>query len=149
MKAREIMTENPDVVTPEDRLQEAAQLMRDRNIGIVPVVADRGEMRLTGLVTDRDITVRHVAEGHDSSDCKVQEAMSGDDIHSVSPDDDSNQVMQLMRRHQIRRVPVIENDRLVGIIAQADIAVEAGQQGQDEEVGDTVEAISEPAKPAR
>lgn len=145
MLAREIMTKNPECVTPQDDLARAARIMRDRDVGIVPVVEGNDGKRLIGVVTDRDIAMRHVAEGH-GPDCRVEEAMSRKDLAIVGPDDDVDNVMRQMRQHQVRRVPVVEDGRLVGIISQADLAVD---YSQDSEVGRTVERISEPAQPRR
>ena len=145
MKARDIMTTNPDVVTPNDSISRAAQIMRDSDVGIVPVVDADGGRRLRGVITDRDIAVRHVAEQH-QRDCTVEHHMSTR-VSTVSPDDDAEKVMNLMRSEQVRRIPVVENgDQLLGIIAQADIAtdIKSGEQ-----VARTVEGISQPAHPSR
>jgi CBS domain-containing protein len=139
MKARDIMTANPQVVTASDSISRAAEIMRDTDVGIVPVVEDSGSMRLAGVVTDRDIAVRIVAEGRDGN-VNVREIMSSG-LATVRPDDDLNRVTELMKREQVRRVPVVEGDRLVGIIAQADVAREGGS---DRKTGDVVEKISEP-----
>lgn len=139
-KARDIMTANPQVVTPNDSVTRAAEIMRDSDVGAVPVVEDQSSMRLTGLVTDRDIAVRVVAEGRNSSDVSTRDVMSSG-ITSVRPDDDLNQVMELMKSERVRRIPVCEGDRLVGIIAQADVATEGAS---DRKTGDVVEKISEP-----
>lgn len=141
MLAREIMTDEVECVTPQDDLTRAARIMRDLDVGIVPVVEDNDGMRLIGVVTDRDLAMRHVAEGH-GPDCKVEEAMSREDLVVASPDDDVDTVMRRMRERQVRRVPVVEDGRLVGIIAQADLALD---HPDDAEVGRTVERISEPA----
>ena len=141
MKARDVMTSNPECVTRDDKLSSAARIMRDVDTGFVPVVESRDSMRVAGVITDRDIAVRHVADGH-SEECTVGDHMSAS-TRSVSPDDDVDRVMDLMKREQIRRVPVIENDRLVGIIAQADLAT---SRVGDRKVGDTVEKISEPGR---
>ena len=144
MLAREIMTRNPECVTPQDDLSRAARIMRDKDVGIVPVVdGGDGALRLIGVVTDRDLAVRHVAEGH-GPNCKVEEAMSRNDLVVARPDDDVDNVMRKMRERQVRRVPVVDDGRLVGIIAQADLAVD---YSEDSEVGRTVERISEPARP--
>jgi CBS domain-containing protein len=143
MKAKDIMTRNPEFVTPNDSISRAAEIMRDIEVGIVPVVDDSSSLRLRGVITDRDIAIRHVAEGHDR-DCRVADHMT-DRITSVSPDDNVQDVMHAMQRDQIRRVPVVENDRLVGIIAQADIALEAGKD-HGREVQETLEKISEPGR---
>ena len=147
MKASEIMTRNPECVTREDTVRRAAQIMRELNVGFVPVVDDRDSMRLTGVITDRDIAIRHVADQHDG-ECKVGDDMTSGEVRAVSPDTDVQEVMETMRRDQIRRVPVVEGSerRLVGVIAQADIATE--NIGHSE-VGETVERISEPGKPRR
>lgn len=147
MKARDIMTPNPRVVTPEDTVSKAAQLMRTLDVGMIPIVDDAQGMRLKGVITDRDIAVRHVAEGH-GDDCRVSEHMS-EDLTSATPDDDVDEVMERMQRAQLRRIPVVEDgDRLVGIIAQADVATDVGP-GDPDAVSETVEKISEPAQPRR
>lgn len=140
MKAREIMTSNVECVTRQDSLQRAAQIMRDSDVGAVPVVEDQQSMRLVGMITDRDIAIRHVAKDP-KADCTVGDHMSSDRMHTVSPDDDTDAVMKTMKAEQVRRVPVTEGDKLVGIIAQADLAT--GPVG-DRKTGDTVEKISEP-----
>lgn len=143
MLAREIMTTDVECVTPQDDLTHAASLMRDLDVGILPVVeSNDGAMRLTGVITDRDIAVRHVALGHGPS-CLVEEAMSREDLVVVRPDEDVDNVMRRMQEHQVRRVPVVDDGRLVGIIAQADLAMENDDEA---EVGRTVERISEPAR---
>lgn len=139
-KARDIMTANPQVVTPDDSVTRAAEIMRDSDVGVVPVVEDQGSMRLAGLVTDRDIAVRVVAAGRNSSDMRTRDVMSSG-IKTVRPDDDVDHVMDLMKSQQVRRIPVCEGERLVGIIAQADVATEGAS---DRKTGDVVEKISEP-----
>jgi CBS domain-containing protein len=130
------MTANPRTVTPADSISRAAEIMRDTDVGIVPVVEDAGTMRLAGVVTDRDIAVRIVAEGRDSN-VNVREIMSSG-LATVRPDDDVERVTELMKSEQVRRIPVVEGDRLVGIIAQADVA----REGRDKKTGDVVEKIS-------
>lgn len=121
MQARDIMSSDPVCVTPDTLLNEAARLMDDRDVGMLPVVDADGSTKLVGLITDRDITVRHVAKGHNSDSCKVREAMS-DDITTCRIDDDVADVMKAMGKEQVRRIPVVdERDMLVGVIAQADI----------------------------
>lgn len=142
MKAREIMTAQVECVTREDSLTRAAQIMRDSDVGSVPVVESRDSMRLVGVITDRDITVRHVAEGS-KHDGVVGDHMSSGRLHTVRPDDDVDNVMRTMKSEKVRRVPVTEGDRLVGIIAQADIATEGTG---DRKTGDVVEKISEPGR---
>ncbi len=144
MKAREIMTPDPFFVTPDQSLIQAAKIMREHDVGIVPVVQDQTNHRLIGVVTDRDITVRHVAEGHEG-DCLVREAMS-EHLVTARPDEDLDSIMKKMQDRQIRRIPVVENNELIGIIAQADVAVHCDQP---EGVKKTVEGISNPAHPKR
>lgn len=140
-KARDIMTANPQCVTPDDSISRAAEIMRDSDVGVVPVVEDQGSMRLAGVVTDRDIAVRVVAEGR-GNDCRAREVMSSG-LATVQPEDGVDRVMELMKREQVRRIPVVEGDRLVGIIAQADVATDVGS---DRKTGDVVEKISEPGR---
>jgi CBS domain-containing protein len=134
------MTANPQVVTASDSISRAAEIMRDADVGVVPVVDDAGSMRLAGVVTDRDIAVRVVAEGRDRS-THVRDVMSSG-LATVGPDDDLDRVTEVMKTQQVRRVPVCEGERLVGIIAQADVA----REGRDRKTGDVVEKISEPGR---
>ena len=143
MKARDIMTANPRCVTASDSASRAAEIMRDSDVGVVPVIEDSGSMRLAGVVTDRDLAVRVVAEGR-NGETNVREIMSSG-LATVRPDDDVDKVTELMKREQVRRIPVVEDDRLVGIIAQADVA----REGRDRKTGDVVEKISEPDKKRR
>jgi CBS domain-containing protein len=145
MKARDIMTANPEVVTPEEPVSHAAEIMRDRNVGAVPIVENRSSMRLQGLITDRDIAVRHVAEGH-QRDCTVREHMTNAPLDTVEPDADVSKALEQMKRDQFRRIPVTDREgRLLGIIAQADIALEKGKD-QPDTVAEVVRRISEPGK---
>lgn len=141
MKAQDIMSSDPACVTPDTLLNDAAQLMKDRDVGMLPVVDRDGSTRLVGLITDRDITVRHVAAGHKGADCKVREAMS-DDVTTCRADADVADVMRTMGAEQIRRIPVVdEREMLVGVIAQADIVRRADDaQGADR----TIKQISKP-----
>ena len=126
MKARDIMTANPRVVTPGEPILRAAELMRELDVGIVPVVDDRSVMRLEGVLTDRDIVVRCVAHGHGTA-CRVRDHMTAMPLGTVAPDSDVGEVVAIMERDRVRRIPVVEgNGRLAGIIAQADLAVKLG-----------------------
>ena len=139
MRARDIMTPDPQCVTPSDTVTEAARIMRDSDVGIVPVIDDSNSMRLAGVITDRDIAIRCVAEGRDGT-CRVSDLMSAEVVTAL-PDDDVSRVMDRMKTEQVRRIPIVDGDqRLVGIIAQADIALET----DDRSAGDVVEKISEP-----
>ena len=142
MKAQDIMAKNPRSVTPQTRIQEAARLMKEEDVGILPVVESEGSKRLIGVVTDRDIAIRHVAAGHSSPDCPVREAMS-ENVRTARPGDDVDAVMDLMGSEQVRRIPIVdESGALVGIVAQADIVRETKNDKKSEH---TVEKISEPS----
>jgi CBS domain-containing protein len=147
MKAREIMTPEPETVTPEEPISRAAQIMRAYDVGIVPVVSDPDSKSLIGVITDRDIAVRHVADSH-MEDCTVGAHMTRDDIETAGETDDTATVMAAMKRREVRRIPVTnKNGKLVGVIAQADIAV--ADDIPKEQVADVVKTVSEPAQPAR
>jgi CBS domain-containing protein len=134
-KVHEVMTDRPRCVTPETPVSEAAQLMETDDIGSLPIVD--GE-QLAGMVTDRDIVIRAVAKGKDPRGMPVREVASGE-LVTVQADDNLSDALKLMASHQVRRLPVVDEDnRLVGILAQADIAVEANQKA----VGEMVEEIS-------
>jgi len=133
---RDLMTQNPRAVRPDDTVVDAARMMRDEDVGSLPVVDSD---RLIGMVTDRDVALRVVAEGRDPSEVSVQEIASRNPVTAEAASD-LNDALQLMARHQVRRLPVTEEGRLVGIIAQADVAGEIG----DKQTGRLVEAISEP-----
>jgi CBS domain-containing protein len=141
MKVRDVMTPNPRTVTPEESIQTTARIMRDEDTGVVPVV--EGET-LAGMVTDRDIVVRAVADGKGPS-TKVREVMTAGRVVRADPDMTTRDAAELMARHQVRRLPVVENERLVGIISLGDIAV---KEGKDSRTGDTLEDISEGVKKA-
>jgi CBS domain-containing protein len=142
MKAREIMTSSPEVVTPQDRISRAAQIMRDRDVGLVPVVKDMETMSLMGVITDRDLAVRHVADGH-TDNCSVASHMSKDNIQAVEESDDVSTVIAAMERREVRRVPVTDKaGKLLGIIAQADIAT--CDEIPKAQVAEVVRMVSEP-----
>lgn len=141
MKANEIMTSQPVCVTPETPIQEAARLMKDQNVGMLPVVQTEGSKQLIGVITDRDITIRHVAEGHTSTDCPVSEAMT-DNVTTASPESDVSDVMEIMGREQVRRIPIVdERGELVGVVAQADVVLHAKDDRKAEQA---IEEISQP-----
>ncbi len=137
LTAQEIMTRNPRTVRRESPLRDAAQIMKDENVGIVPVV-DEG-MRLVGVLTDRDLVVRAFVDEKDPGSLRVSQVMT-DDVEAVTPEERIHELIELMGRKQIRRVPVVDReDRLLGIIAMADIANRAEQ---DEELQEALERIS-------
>ena len=132
---REFMTENPRTVSPDETIQDAAKIMRDEDTGVVPIT--EGE-NLTGVITDRDIAIRAVAEGRDGQ-TTVREVAS-QDLVTIDPQQELDEALRLMAQHQVRRLPVVEEDgRLVGIVSQADVA----RHGDDARTGEVVEQISE------
>ena len=138
MNIRDVMTANPRTVTPDDTIQNAARVMRDEDTGVVPVVENG---RTVGVVTDRDIVVRAVADGSQLSR-PVREIVTGN-LVSASPDMSTREAADLMSEHQVRRLPVVENERLVGIVSIGDLAVKEGKDGR---MGDTLQGISEGVK---
>ena len=121
MYVSEIMTVNPSCVVPDDSLVVAARIMRALDIGIVPVINNRKERRLVGLITDRDMAIRCVAEGHEA-DCSVGEHMTANPLYTVPFDATVDEVIALMEWQQVRRIPVVTStNRLCGIVTQADV----------------------------
>ena len=142
MKAQDIMSRNPTCVTPDTTLVDAARLMKEENIGVIPVVESESSRRLVGVLTDRDIAVRAVAEGRDGVTTSVGHIMTSD-VRTGSTTDSVNDVMELMGREQVRRIPIVDDrGALVGIISQADIVLEAKDDKRAEK---TVEQISKPS----
>jgi len=132
---RDAMTGNPRVIGRDSTVVEAAKMMREEDVGVVPIVD--GD-KLVGTLTDRDIAIRVVAEGKDPNTTKAEEVASRE-IVTIDPQQDLDEALRLMARHQVRRLPVVEEDgKLVGIVAQADIAKHA----TDEQTGELVEEIS-------
>jgi len=138
---RDAMTQDPRSIGQSASVVEAAQLMREGDIGSLPITDDE---QLVGMITDRDITTRVVAEAADPKMTSVGDVYSRDLI-SVEPDEELEAALRLMARHQVRRLPVVENGRLVGIVAQADIA----RSEDEQKTGELVEAISEPSEGER
>jgi CBS domain-containing protein len=137
LTAREIMTRNVKTVLRNSSVKEIAQIMKEENIGIIPVVDE--QRRLLGVVTDRDIVVRVLAENRNVTDLKADDIMT-DDIDAVTPDEEIRDLIELMGQKQVRRVPVVDrDDRLLGIISISDIATRADY---DEELQDALERIS-------
>lgn len=140
--ARDLMTENPAVCTPETTARDAARLMEENDCGSLPVVETRDTMKLTGIVTDRDLALRILGRGQ-NPDTRISEAMTRN-VAAVRRDDNLDEVERLMGEQQVRRIPVVdENGRILGIIAQADLAREQGVVGS-KDFGRVLEKISEP-----
>ena len=132
---RDLMTENPCAIDAEKPVAYAAKMMRDEDVGLAPIV--QGD-RLVGTLTDRDIAIRVVAEGRDPESTMVRDVASTD-LVTIDPAQSLDEALRLMAQHQIRRLPVVEEDgRLVGVLAQADVA----RHGDDTETGQVVEQIS-------
>ncbi|HOB73293.1 MAG TPA: CBS domain-containing protein [Phycisphaerae bacterium] len=141
MRVKDIMTSEVACCTPDTGLQQVAKMMVDCNCGAIPVIADEQSRRLVGIVTDRDIVCRTIAQGRDPMSLSAQDCMSRDDIACVTPESDLNECCRVMEEHQIRRVPVVdENNCLRGIVAQADVARHASREGAAE----MVKEVSQP-----
>jgi CBS domain-containing protein len=135
-RVKEVMSSNPCSIDADKPVSYAAKMMKDENVGMAPVV--EGE-RLVGALTDRDIVTRVVAEGKDPDSVTAREAASTQ-LVTVEPEQDLDEALRMMASNQVRRLPVVEDDRLVGVLAQADVAREA----DDQKTGEVVEQISKP-----
>jgi CBS domain-containing protein len=133
-RIREVMTPSPETVEPGKPAAEAARLMKKADAGMIPVVQ---EGQLFGTVTDRDIVLRVIAEGKSPASTTVGEIASVE-VVTVAPEQDLEEALKLMAKHQVRRLPVVENGRLIGVLAQADVA----REGDEREVGETAGLIS-------
>jgi len=131
----EVMTSNPCAIEADRSVSYAAKMMKQEDVGVAPIVESG---RLVGMLTDRDIAVRVVAEGKDPDSVNVRDVASSN-VVSIDPQQDLDDALVLMARHQIRRLPVVEDDgRLVGVVAQTDVAQEANAK----KTGEMVEEIS-------
>jgi CBS domain-containing protein len=133
--AREVMTPDPRCVRASETTQDAARMMADLGVGALPVCGE--DNRLKGMITDRDIVVKVIAEGRDPRAVHAGELAQGEAV-TIGADDDIGEALDTMREHQVRRLPVIDGRDLVGIVAQAD----AARALPDPKVGDLVEALS-------
>jgi CBS domain-containing protein len=141
MNVGDIMTQNPETAQMTDSIMDVALVMRDINVGFIPVL--NGDI-LAGVVTDRDIVVRAVSEGFNIEDTSIGEIVSSD-IQAVSPETEMDEAASIMEEHKIRRLPVVDVDgMLVGICSLGDIAV----RGKNlEQTGEILEMVSEPSRP--
>ena len=136
-KIRDVMTPNPECVSEKDTVLQVARIMRDQDTGVVPVVDGK---RIVGMVTDRDIVVRAIADGKNLDSVRVNEVMTKN-VRSVKEDSTVDEVLSLMSNAEIRRVPVVNSsNEIVGIISLGDLAVNTNK---DNKVGKAVENISE------
>jgi CBS domain-containing protein len=133
---KDVMTSNPCTIDADQTVAYAAKMLKDENVGLAPVVEGN---RLVGTLTDRDIVIRVVADGKDPQTVKVRDVASSD-LVTVDPQQDLDEALRLMAQHKVRRLAVVEEDgRLVGVLAQADVA----REGDDTQTGQVVQEISE------
>lgn len=140
MKVSEIMTRDPKTAQLDSTLEQIAALMKDEDVGAIPILDDDDE--LVGIVTDRDIVVRCVAEGKEASDTTVEDILS-EDLATIEPDADVQQAARLMADKQIRRLPVVQERELIGMVSIGDISV---KHEDDETAGETLQQISQGVK---
>lgn len=128
MRASDIMTPGPRTAGPTDTVRRASEIMRELKVGAVPIVVGESSPTLLGIITDRDIAMRCTAEGH-APQCLIRDHMTKAPLEVVTPDEDVDEVIDKMERAQVRRIPVVSKaGRLLGIIAQADVAKKYGRQ---------------------
>jgi len=126
-KCSDVMTKNPHCCLPHDTVSKLAKLMGKKNIGPVLIVENEQTLKLAGIVTDRDLALKIVAEERDPRTTQAEEVMTRN-VVTVRADDDVEKALDLMTKHQLRRIPVLDSsDRLVGILAQADVATRVDQ----------------------
>lgn len=140
MEIKNIMTKTVTTVTPEDTVERAAQIMKEQNIGSIPVC--RGE-QVVGIITDRDIAIRSASQGQNVHQQKISEVMSTNPV-TGTPNMDVHEAARLMSERQIRRLPIVENNKVVGIVALGDLAVESNFANEAESA---LSSISEPSSP--
>ena len=137
MKVQDLMTRDPATLAPEATCAEAATLMKQEDCGSIPIVRDG---KLVGILTDRDIVVRCIAAGKDARSCRVSDCMSADPV-CIGPDADATEAERVMADRQIRRLPVVDDGKLCGIVVIGQLA---RRERDDERVGETLKEISEP-----
>jgi len=144
MKIKEVMSPNPACCTPSDSVQMVARIMRDRNIGSIPVVIDQQSRELVGVITDRDLCCSIVADGLDPRTTPIQKFISLDPV-TCRDGENVDKCERAMQEHQIRRIPIVDGDNhVIGIVAQADLAL----KDKAEKVSKTVAEISKPGQPS-
>jgi CBS domain-containing protein len=126
-KCNEVMTKNPVCCLPNDMAIKVAEMMKKDNVGSIPVIENAQTQKLVGIVTDRDLTLKVVAEGRDAKSTKVESIMTHKVVTCLA-EDDLQKALDAMAEHQLRRIPVVDNDnKILGIIAQADVATRVNQ----------------------
>ncbi len=139
MKCKEIMTKNPVCCLPDDPVEKAAQLMKSEDVGVIPVIDDEETKTVLGIVTDRDLALRVIAESLDVRNTMVKDVMTTG-AFSCAPDDALQKALDSMEEHQVRRIPVVDtNKKILGIIAQADVAT---RLAEPKKIAEVVEEIS-------
>ena len=140
MKAKDVMTDNPICCTPETSLKEVSSMMVENDCGAIPVVQDQESWKAVGIVTDRDIVIRAVAEGKNPLDLRARDCMTSDTV-TVRQDADLEECISLMENYKLRRILVTDDaGGCIGIVSQADVA----RHAPEEEVGEVVEQVSRP-----
>ena len=140
MKCNEVMTKNPVYCLPNDKVVKAAQLMKNADIGAIPVIETEETKMLVGILSDRDLALKIIAEERDPQSTKVDDVMTRN-VVTCQADDDLQKALDLMAENQLRRIPVIDSDnKIVGIIAQADVAT---RLDQPEKTAEMVKEISQ------
>jgi len=142
MKVRDVMTSEVTTANADTSLEEIATMMKSEDTGAIPVVE---EEELLGLITDRDIVIRCVAEGRDPAEVSAEDILS-ENLEVVDPDTDVQEALDLMGRHQIRRLPVVENGKLVGMVSLGDLAV---KQNDEQDTGEALKDVSKGVKQTR
>lgn len=142
MRVSDIMTKDVATADLETSIEEIATLMKEENVGAIPVLDDDGD--LAGIITDRDIVIRCIAEGKDVTECRAEDILS-EECEVASPEMDVKEASQLMANRQIRRLPVVEDGRLIGMLSIGDVAVKTAN---DKLSGDALEKVSQGVKPS-
>jgi len=133
-KCNDVMTKNPVCCLPNDSVSKVADLMKSKNIGSLPVIENEQTKKLVGIVTDRDLTLKIVAKSLDAKSTKVEAVMTREVVTCLA-DDDLQKALNAMAEHQLRRIPVVDNsNKVVGIIAQADVATRVDQPKETAEM---------------
>ena len=141
MKIGDIMTRDVRTIVRNSTVEQAARMMKDLNVGSIPVTENEN---VIGIITDRDVVLRNVADGRTAADTRVEEVMSKT-VVTATPDMDVHRAADLMAQKQIRRLPVVENNRMVGIVSIGDLAV---RNIYENEAGEALSSISKPSRPS-
>ncbi|HOC09643.1 MAG TPA: CBS domain-containing protein [Bacillota bacterium] len=141
MKIGDIMTRDVRTIDRNSTVEQAARMMKELNVGSIPVTENGN---VIGIITDRDVVLRNVADGRTAADTRVEEVMSKT-VVTATPDMDVHRAADLMAQNQIRRLPIVENNRMVGIVSIGDLAV---RNIYENEAGEALSSISKPSRPS-